>query len=350
MSDMAVRHLTRDQRELEQELAGLEAMLDELEQHVEWTAQAVEDLQLVLGRLERMIGRRVRKEDEVLFPALEAYFPRDVGPLAVLRGEHSDVLEILRLLRRCADAPAAGKGDVETARGVQLYGDTLVQIVRDHYYKEDRILFPMVARFLSPQPDAHLLEQMEAIDREKDFTGGAKSEPRPVWRGASSASPSSPGRDPSQTSSGPSAAGLRTSPSAASLRTRRTPMAIDLQDLIERLKLEVHVIEGGGYHPSVREPRAELRIFRDSVTCPNLGLREKVEPCTHCFLMEFVPPEHHDKDDACHYIPLNAAGDTVAALERTGNPEKTQAAVLAWLKSKIAELEKQTAWKAARRA
>lgn len=120
-------------------------------------------------------------------------------------------------------------------------------------------------------------------------------------------------------------------------------MPFDRQELIDRLKLEIDVIEKGGYYPSVREPHKELRIFRDSVSCLNVGLEEKKEPCIHCFLMEFVPPEHRDKEDPCHYIPLNDAGDTVASLSAQGNREKLQDAVLQWLKTTVARLEAETA-------
>jgi iron-sulfur cluster repair protein YtfE (RIC family) len=33
----------------------------------------------------------------------------------------------------------------------------------NHIYKEERVLFPMVARFLPSDLDAHLLRQMEAM-------------------------------------------------------------------------------------------------------------------------------------------------------------------------------------------
>ncbi len=115
------------------------------------------------------------------------------------------------------------------------------------------------------------------------------------------------------------------------------------QELIERLKLEIQVIEKGGYYPSVREPHKELRIFRDSVSCLNVGLEEKKEPCVHCFLMEFVPPEHRDKQEPCHYIPLNERGDTVASLSAQGNHDRLQDAVLHWLKTTVARLESETA-------
>jgi hypothetical protein len=121
-------------------------------------------------------------------------------------------------------------------------------------------------------------------------------------------------------------------------------MEFDKREMIQKLKLEMEVIQRGGYYPSVRAPRQEVRIFRDSVSCPNLGLADdrKQEPCTHCFLIQFVPPEYRDKDDACHYIPLNEQGDTVALLEAWGeNQEHIQAAVLGWLRRTVAQLEQE---------
>lgn len=122
-------------------------------------------------------------------------------------------------------------------------------------------------------------------------------------------------------------------------------MASDKREMIEQLKLEIEVIEKGGYSPSVREPRKELRPFRDSVTCLNLGLEEKEQPCASCFLADFVPPEfrYSSEGDLCHKIRLNAQGDTVESLEREGDRDKLQAAILAWLRNTIARLEKEVA-------
>ncbi len=121
-------------------------------------------------------------------------------------------------------------------------------------------------------------------------------------------------------------------------------MGFDKREMIEQLKLEIEVIEKGGYYPSVREPRKQLRPFRDSVTCLNLGLEEKQHPCTSCFLIEFVPPKlRTGEGDLCHKIPLNDRGDTVESLEREGNRDKLQAAILAWLKNTVARLEKEVA-------
>jgi len=115
-------------------------------------------------------------------------------------------------------------------------------------------------------------------------------------------------------------------------------MTFDKKEMIDKLKLELEILEKGGYEPSVHEPRRMPRIFRDSVSCPNVGLEVKIEPCSHCFLMEFVPLEHRDKEDACHYISLNARGDTVRSLDGEGKVDELQAALRSWLQKTIFRL------------
>jgi hypothetical protein len=46
----------------------------------------------------------------------------------------------------------------------------------------------------------------------------------------------------------------------------------DKREMIEKLKLEIAMVERGGYNPSVHDPRTDPRIFRDSITCLNVGL------------------------------------------------------------------------------
>ena len=119
-------------------------------------------------------------------------------------------------------------------------------------------------------------------------------------------------------------------------------MTFDKKEVIAKLKLELEILEKGGYAPSEHEPHRMPRVFRDSVSCPNVGLEIKIEPCSHCFLMEFVPPEQRDKEDACHYIPLNRRGDTIASLDRKGNEAAVQAALRTWLQKTIFRLAEET--------
>ena len=115
-------------------------------------------------------------------------------------------------------------------------------------------------------------------------------------------------------------------------------MIFEKKEMIEKLRNELEILDKGGYEPSTYKPYRIPRVFRDSVSCPNVGLDFKIEPCTHCFLMEFVPLEHRDKENACHYIPLNEQGDTVASLDRPGNESAVQEALRAWLQETIAQL------------
>jgi hypothetical protein len=119
-------------------------------------------------------------------------------------------------------------------------------------------------------------------------------------------------------------------------------MLFDKKEMLEKLKFELDILDKGGYEPSPYKPYRMPRVFRDSVSCPNVGLDIKIEPCSHCFLMEFVPLEHRDEENACHYIPLNEQGDTVASLDRPGNEHELQAALRAWLQKTIAELGKES--------
>jgi len=119
-------------------------------------------------------------------------------------------------------------------------------------------------------------------------------------------------------------------------------MEFDKKEMIEKLKLELEILQKGGYAPSPGEPHWMPRVFRDSVSCPNLGLDFKVEPCSHCYLMQFVPPEHHQEENPCHFLPLNEKGDTVASLAQTGNHEllydSLRSSLRSWLERTLAQL------------
>lgn len=120
-------------------------------------------------------------------------------------------------------------------------------------------------------------------------------------------------------------------------------MASDLKDIIEQLRLERDILKDGGYGRSVRTPRKEERLFRDSITCLNIGEEVKRHPCNECMLWDWVPPEHKDEDIPCHFIPLNEQGESIASLEDRGEREKAEEALLTWLDSALQKLEEKLA-------
>ncbi len=86
------------------------------------------------------------------------------------------------------------------------------------------------------------------------------------------------------------------------------------EEIIEKLKLERSILADGGYGRSVRTPWRTNEYFRDSITCPNVGEEGKVHPCSECFWIDYVQPACKDLNFPCHFIPLNAEGDTIDSL------------------------------------
>jgi hypothetical protein len=116
-------------------------------------------------------------------------------------------------------------------------------------------------------------------------------------------------------------------------------VADDLRDMIQQLKLERSILQDGGYGTSVRTPLKSEQLFRDSVTCLNVGQTVRRHVCSDCLLWEFVPKEGLEEDIPCHHIPLNGDQETIAALEEKGNREAAEKALLQWLNRTISQLE-----------
>jgi DUF438 domain-containing protein len=104
-----------------------------------------------------------KKEEEHLFPLLEQRgVPRDGGPLAVMLEEHEQSRALLAELR-----PAAGRyvqgdtpGRTEFAAAFGQYSELL----RNHYWKENDILYPMGRRVMSEADAQRVVAGIEAIE------------------------------------------------------------------------------------------------------------------------------------------------------------------------------------------
>lgn len=118
-------------------------------------------------------------------------------------------------------------------------------------------------------------------------------------------------------------------------------MPKDERDILELLKTELDFIEKGGYGRSVKTPWRPTSSFRDSLTCVNYALPEKAHPCSECHLIEFVPRDKQNEEVPCHFIPLNAAGETVENLD--SNQPKLEETLKEWMREKIREIEAERA-------
>lgn len=144
---------------------------------------AVEGSLVVLRAAGHMMATELlahaRREDEALFPALEAVFGAGGGPTAVMREEHRDIhaqadrfratlreLEQVEhpaivaggaTLRALVAAEASAKDLLATSREV-------IRLLDLHFAKEEDILFPMAHQVLGAEAMADVARKIEALE------------------------------------------------------------------------------------------------------------------------------------------------------------------------------------------
>lgn len=93
-----------------------------------------------------------RKEEEVLFPAMEKKgIPKDDGPIGVMLAEHE-------MKRECLKELADGK--IEAA-------GKIVSLMRDHINKENNILYPMAEQVLTKEELEEMGHRCEELKKEE---------------------------------------------------------------------------------------------------------------------------------------------------------------------------------------
>ena len=115
-------------------------------------------------------GCHHRKEEGVLFPALEAAgIPRAGGPIGVMLAEHEEARTITRGLRAAAERMVAGDGSAATE--VRRKALEYAALLRQHIMKEDRVLFPMADSAIEGREQAAVTAEFARLQREETADG-----------------------------------------------------------------------------------------------------------------------------------------------------------------------------------
>ncbi|MBI4514883.1 MAG: hemerythrin domain-containing protein [Deltaproteobacteria bacterium] len=137
------------------------ALLEEIERCEQAAHQG--DLRRILQAvrfLSHNARQHQRKEEEVLFPALERDPALAAGATRSLRAEHEEERRLIELVQDAVDAAVGGQSVGGPLRaGVQR----LTALMRDHIRREDTLLFPLVERTLSPREATRVRAAMDAI-------------------------------------------------------------------------------------------------------------------------------------------------------------------------------------------
>jgi hemerythrin-like domain-containing protein len=110
------------------------------------------------------------KEEHVLFPALERRgLPHAVGPVAVMLREHEEGRDLIARMR---DATASCEVEPQqSAKRFATAAGAYVGLLREHFCKEDGVLFPMAE------------SMMDDAERARVFAGFEKAETHDVGAG-----------------------------------------------------------------------------------------------------------------------------------------------------------------------
>ena len=117
-------------------------------------------------------------------------------------------------------------------------------------------------------------------------------------------------------------------------------MSEDRRDVLQVLRYELNFLEQGGYSRSLRQGRP-ISPFQDTLSCLNFGDPLRSHTCHECFLYDFVPDGSTTEDVACHFIPLDDSGNTVAKLLEAGEDRRLEDLLRSWLRRTITRLEQE---------
>jgi len=145
-------------------LESLEAVADKAEAGDPVSFQLLTDLQEFFS----LFADRSHhgKEEDLLFPFLEKKgVPRAGGPLGCMLTEHDEGRAFVKAMRSnaegCANGIAASRSAwVQAARGY-------ANLLRNHIWKENEILFQIAERLLSEEEQSRLAEEFAASEAAK---------------------------------------------------------------------------------------------------------------------------------------------------------------------------------------
>ena len=116
----------------------------------------------VVGYVDRCHNQ---KEERTVFPLLgRAGLPTQGGPLAVMLAEHGRAKELVAELDRAAAAYAGG--DRGRLAELRTAFDAYAGLCKEHFWKENDILYPMAVRMLGEAEQAGIVPGIEAVEAE----------------------------------------------------------------------------------------------------------------------------------------------------------------------------------------
>lgn len=159
-----VEILSHEHRIIEKVLRAIEGICGKLERDEAVAPDAL--LQVIAFIRDFADGCHHRKEEQMLFPALEEHgVPREGGPIGVMLYEHEVGRNLVAQISRAVEAYAAG----DRAAGQRFVAPArrYIELLTQHIFKEDNVLFPMTEHVLDPSTQTSLAQAFERMEEDK---------------------------------------------------------------------------------------------------------------------------------------------------------------------------------------
>ncbi len=174
-----IEHLLQEHHDIRAQIADLCAATRDLATR---GAAALPDALPVLRRFGQMMQTQLalhaKKEDEALFPAIEAVLGTDGSPTFVMRQEHDDihargemmrqVLHQLSVMEHPAIEMGTEKLQLWSANGgsaatLCATAEEIIELLDAHFDKEEQMIFPIAENVLGEEMLAEVGQKMEAL-------------------------------------------------------------------------------------------------------------------------------------------------------------------------------------------
>ncbi len=108
--------------------------------------------QELLGRFSRGLLRHIDWEEQILFPIFEANGGSAMGPTQVMRFEHGQIKNLLESIRLKVEGAADSSEDEKT----------LLNVLGEHNWKEEHILYPAIDNQLTSRQVGEVFDRIKA--------------------------------------------------------------------------------------------------------------------------------------------------------------------------------------------
>ncbi|MBI2934813.1 MAG: hemerythrin domain-containing protein [Chloroflexi bacterium] len=103
------------------------------------------------------------KEEDVLFPELEKFMPRNQGPIGVMLEEHVELRNLNEEIQKLVPVYLNDGKDANTQAQLKRHGNRFIYTLRDHIDKENNVLFMMADVHLDKTQQQNILTGYDRI-------------------------------------------------------------------------------------------------------------------------------------------------------------------------------------------